>query len=333
MSYVIYTLQFTTPVHFGTAELGGKLEQVGPAFSSDSLFSALCWELRTLGELDTLQAFCEKAQQREILLSDALPYVVGKQEEYEFYLPKPVLPDKGINLADEALQDARKEATKRKAQKKMKYLRASEMAPYLQAVANGKPYVSPLKLGIQPLVERVNCRGEEPLPYYVGTYLFRPKTGLYVIAQVADKADFDWLQTVFESLGKTGIGGKRSSGLGKFVFADSPLLLGDDIDICADDKALYALLEDKTATQQMCISSILPMPEEIPVVAEGTYTLRKRSGFTSGNGVIKKRPGVYMVQSGSCFSRRLNGTIAVLDSEQKPPVWRNGNGLFVGLRV
>lgn len=331
MSYAIYTLQFTTPVHFGTAELGGKLEQVGPSFLSDSLFSALCWELRTLGEIETLQEFCNKARQGDIVFSDALPYSIGEQEEFFFYLPKPVLPDKGINLADEALQDARKEATERKKQKKMKYLRASEMEPYLQAVANGKPYVSALDLGAQTLVERVNCRGEEPLPYYVGTYSFRPKTGLYVIVQAADEADFDWLQIVFESLGRTGMGGKRSSGLGKFVFADSPLFLGDDI--CADDKALYALLEDKTAIKQMCISSILPTPEEIPVVAQGTYTLRRRSGFTSGNGMIKKRAGVYMVQSGSCFSQRLDGIITILDGETQPPIWRNGKGLFVGLRV
>lgn len=332
MSYAIYTLQFTTPVHFGTAELGGKLEQIGLAFSSDSLFSALCWELRTFGELDTLQEFCDKTQRGEILLSDALPYVVGEQEEFAFYLPKPVLPDKGINLADEALQEARKEGTERKKQKKMKYLRASEMVPYLQAIRSGKPYVSALHVGVQTLVERVNCRDDEPLPYYVGTYSFHPDAGLYVIVQAQDESDFAWLQTVFESLGHTGIGGKRSSGLGKFIVVNDYFTL-DEIGIYTDDKALYTLLHDKTAATQMCVSSILPKPDEIPIVAQGTYSVRRRSGFTSGSGVIKKRPGVYMIQSGSCFSKRLDGTIAVLDNEQKPPVWRNGKGLFVGLRI
>ncbi|MFC2740522.1 MAG: hypothetical protein ACFN3F_02325, partial [Selenomonas sp.] len=51
MSYAIYPLTFDTPVHFGQAGQGGRLEQAGMECPADVLFSALCAELAAAGSL------------------------------------------------------------------------------------------------------------------------------------------------------------------------------------------------------------------------------------------------------------------------------------------
>ena len=50
MKYALYPLQFDTPVHFGCAENGGKLEQSSLTYRADSLFGALCYELSAQGD-------------------------------------------------------------------------------------------------------------------------------------------------------------------------------------------------------------------------------------------------------------------------------------------
>lgn len=334
MKYSIFMLRFLTPVHFGNAELGGKLEQVGLEYTSDSLFSALCWELRNLGETEYLASFCHKVSTGEIRFSDALPYTKeGAAEDYAFYIPKPVCTiEPTVQQKAATLVEVRKNATEQKQQKKMKYLRPSELQAYITALQQGKSYVSSVELGKTDIVERVNCRGDEPLPYYVGTYAFRPNGGLYILMQYEDAADQELISRLLEALGNTGIGGKRSSGLGKFLVED-PLFLEDEIGVFADDGILYRMLMNRTATQYMSLSTVIPNENEIPVVAAGQYMLRRRSGFTTGAGELKKRNSVYSIRSGSCFAKPLDGQMVVLDDAVEPPVWRNGKGLFVGLPI
>lgn len=334
MSYVIYPLRFTTPVHFGNAELGGKLEQVGLEYTSDSLFSALCWELRNLHELSYLQHFCECVKEGQLVFSDLFPYTIeGKNENYRFYIPKPILlvspAGKEMNST---LQDVRQQATERKKQKKMKYLRPSELKSYLEALQQGKPYSQVVSIGEQNVIERVNCREQEPLPYYVGQYTFKPNAGLYLLMQYTDESNQELVAQVLQSLGMTGIGGKRSSGLGKFT-VDEPLFLDDEEGFYGDDGALYSMLERTEAPYQMSLSSIIPDETELPVVVDGQYKIRRRSGFTMSGGTLKKRNSVYTISSGSCFTKRLTGRMVVLDDTVQPPVWRNGKGLCMGLPI
>lgn len=334
MKYAIYMLRFTTPVHFGAAELGGKLEQAGSEFSSDSLFSAICWELQNIGETDLASSFCQRVQEGQIRLSDMLPYQIEEQSgDYHFYLPKPLYLVSALPVHPAAsLQDARDQSTLRKKMKKMKYLRSSEMKPCLEANAKGEPFVSSLSLGEQSLVEKVNCRGDEPLPYYMSVFTFAPHTGGYVIVQSDDDTVFDWIQQVLSLLGQSGIGGKRSAGYGKFS------LVGPYIPVqyqCEyeDVVILHALLADTQSPLQMNISSVLPTDEELDLVSKGQYALRRRSGFYSGPGQVKKRNSVYMIRSGSCFAKRLEGQSIQLEQDIVPTLWRNGKGLFVGLPV
>ena len=80
-----------------------------------------------------------------------------------------------------------------------------------------------------------------------------------------------------ELLGLGGIGGRRSSGFGKFVLKSAPQLLSED---CGGDAGmLKVLLENKTSSLQMSLSVLCPVQEQIATVKKGAFSLLKRSGF------------------------------------------------------
>lgn len=328
MSYYLYQLTFDSLVHFGQAELGGHLEQITLDYPSDTLFSALCCELARQGGNEVVEDFYSKTASGQIALSDLYPYMIHDNGECHFYVPKPVLggiktPNKEWREYEQACRDSRQ----KKAVKKLPYVRAIHLNHYLSALQHGTPFTEKPKFGEFVLVQKVNCRNEKP--YYVGCYTFHPRAGLYGIIK-AEEADRDWLQRIFTLLGYSGIGGKRSSGYGKFHLYDDFIEM-DEQGIYEDDGELYRRLVDNEAAWQMAISMVLPEQEDIPAVArESWYTLRKRSGFIDAAGEVRKRDSLYMIASGSCFSKRIDGSIAVLPGNEHP-VYRYGKGMYLGL--
>lgn len=326
MGYFYYQLNFQSPVHFGQSEAGGKLEKVGFEFGADSLFSAICAELAQEGELDLLAQIVDMAKKGDLLFSDLFPFM-DKDGDEIYYLPRPFIFRANESVLKLDMEQAKAISAQRKAAKKQQYIRASEYGAFLQALAKGEIYEAkkPLKdFGEFFLVERVNCRQSEPWPYYVGQYTFAENVGLYGIVKIP--TDYSELfHQIIQSLGITGIGGERSSGYGRFEAAD----LFDLDDTVDDTKALLAMLDNNNAPTQMNISVLKPAADELEAVKEGQYQLKKRSGFTEGI----KRDSVYMLASGSCFNKRLNGEVVDISRDYGHPIWRYGKGLFVGLEI
>ena len=325
MGYFYYQLNFQSPVHFGQSETGGKLEKAGFEFSADSLFSAICAELAQQGELDILEKIVDMAKKGELLLSDLFPFMEKDGDEI-YYLPRPYLFRSNGSVEKLDMEQAKVISAQRKAAKKQQYIRASEYGVYIKAMAKGEIYSlqTPLQdFGENSLMERVNCRQSEPLPYYVGQYTFAKNAGLYGIVKMPE--DFqDRFISILYSLGLAGIGGERSSGYGCFTSE-----LFDLDDIVEDTKALMDMLENSSTTTQMNISVLKPAADELENVKEGQYQLKKRSGFTDNT----KRDSVYMLASGSCFKKRLNGEVVDISRDYGHPIWRYGKGLFVGLEI
>lgn len=334
MDYYIYHLKFDTPVHFGAAEQGGKLEQIDMRYPSDTLFSALCCELAAGNQQEGIREWTEKAECGQIILSDLMPFASNRKETC-YYLPKPVLLiEQEDTVKVENLEDVRKQATVRKKQKKLTYIRASRMEEYIDAMKCGSSFTEPIDFGTGTLAAQVwQRRDEDPLPYYVGKFFFHDDAGMYFIAGLQMHEDADWLYGILQSLGLTGIGGKRSSGCGKFHVAEEPKI----ISACnaADLKALSKLLSDDRSTWQMCISSLIPDEADVSVVKESQYRLMKRSGFTTllEGGVERKKNSVYALGSGSCFPARLNGCIVSLGQESDHEIYRMGKSIYVGLPI
>lgn len=332
MSYAIYPLQFDTPVHFGQAGRGNQLEQVGMAYPADVLFSAICVELAAAHETAVLDRFAEKVRTRALLLSDLLPWQRGSDGALCFFVPRPVL-----RLPVDAAQETGdygevcRLSSVRKKQKKMKYLRASHMGAYIQAMRRGAPFSEDADFGTESLRQRVNTREDAPLPYYVGQFDFYADVGLYLLLYLQEEEDADFVQEILTWLGLTGIGRKRTSGCGKFHCAEDYILLDSD-GIYEDDAALSALLTNADAPWQMALSPVLPEADALAAVQAGQYRLRRAGGFiTAPAHAAVKKNSVYLLDAGSCFKERICGSLACLGTHDGHEVWRYGLGLYAGV--
>jgi CRISPR-associated protein Csm4 len=83
----------------------------------------------------------------------------------------------------------------------------------------------------------------------------------------------------------------------------------------------------------MTISSIIPANEDISILNNSYYRLKKRGGFitNSGRNYDKKKNSVYVVGAGSCFPQKIEGITVVLDKFDGNEILRFGRGIFVGL--
>lgn len=229
------------------------------------------------------------------------------------------------------LDEVRQQFTQRKKLKKLEYLRASNLEKYLSALKTGKSFIENADFGSVNLMQKVSCRENEPLPYYVAGFSFNDDSGLYLIATFDDKKYSDKFTEILKYLGISGIGGKRSSGFGKFQIIDEIILN----ETCANEdlKAVYKMLTAENSKWQMCISSILPTAEDIPLLKQSYYRLKKRGGFISistGNYNHKKN-SVYIIGAGSCFLKKIEGSTIILDKFDGKEILRFGKGIFLGL--
>lgn len=335
MSYVIYPLRFETAIHFGQPGRGGRLDEACMEYPADALFGALCTELAAAGETEQLARLTARIEAGELRFSDLLPWQAGRQGALAFFLPRPVL------RIERTQQQEREDysvtcanATLRKKQKKLKYLRASRIEDYIRAMQSGSPFEESDfdgDFGAASLRQHVNMRGDEPLPYYVGQFDFHAHAGLYLLADVRREEDAQWLQQLFSWLGRTGIGGKRTSGYGKFLAAKSILTLDAESKF-EDLTALRTMLDAADAPWQLALAPVLPAVGDIPAVKEGAYRLRRAGGFISHLiHEAKKKNSVYLLDAGSCLRTRVRGTLGVLGEHGGHPVWRYGFGLYAGV--
>ncbi len=346
-SYVITLLKFRTPVHFGAAGLGGGLEEAEMICRADTFFSALCQEAALQGaeSLDRLITACQSGKVR---FSDLMPYCEA-HNEYELYLPRPCLPPDEKTEENQAcsLTAVRQVSGQRKKIKKRQFLRATE----LLALRNGKLDTMDLpelpSFGEKTNDVHFNSRTRKP--YDVGAFHFQENAGLYLVIALENEEDRNWLAPLIYFLGLSGIGGRKSSGLGHFDLIDGEdpaSVSGSELEYAfsvlneygiygKDDAALYQLLNASNDHWQMTIAPVLPSKEDIPAAADGFGQLLRRCGYAYSKGMETaiRTDSVYMMNSGSCFRQRLTGRIADVNPGNVPhPVYKYGKGLYLGVK-
>lgn len=336
MSYVIYPLHFTTAVRFGVPGRGGRLDEACMEYPADALFGALCAELAASGETEELGRLAETVERGDLRLSDLLPWQRRASDgAMALFLPRPVLRVERKEREERAdYRTTCANATLRKKQKKLKYLRASRMQDYIRAMESGTPFEETEfdgDFGTLSLRQRVNRRGEESLPYYVTQFDFRTEAGLYLIACVRDEKTISWLHRLLAWLGTSGIGGKRTSGYGKFC-VDEVIRLDETAE--ADAAALRDMLDAGNAPWQLALAPVLPTADDLAAVKAGAYRLRRAGGFISYPAhSAEKKNSVYLLDAGSCLPVRVDGTCGTLGTHDGHPVWRYGYGLYAGVTV
>ena len=329
MRYFIFPFTFTSSVHFGNTNEGGSLDKVRLTISSDTFVSACVNEIGyNQAEVDWL---IESLQSGRIKMSSLFPFT-NLRKELELYLPRPiyVAKQKGGISDSSTLQERIKEQKKLK---KIAYVRASsiynEDGKYVIDSAMEIPF-----FGQFLTAQKVSLRTEKSRPYVVGSFKFAPEAGLYCIIGVENEDDIDRIKSIFESLGYTGIGGKRSSGYGQFIVEDEFEL--DEFPLCGDDDAaLYQLLH-QNGPIFMSISAVTPVADEIGEIGNGTYKLMRRSGFVYSESIAEtyKRNSFYALQEGSCMLKALQGQVIELNHEKSPhPIYKNMTGFWLGVNI
>ena len=324
MNYAILKLHFLAPVHFGTES--GNLFDNQMTCLDDTFFSALFLEALTESEktADKLYQACKSGQ---LLISDLMPY---RDETY--FLPKPML-----QLAKQEIEHS---SVEKKQFKNLQYLSAEHFQDYLAYLKGEKDFSAKaereLLQGICKNESRVSAHingMEKTDPYEVQCVRFNENCGLYAIVAYESAAELNMVNELCALLGYSGLGGKRSSGMGSF--RTNLLKLTD----CAENvsiKALAELLSCANADYQMLIAAALPVERELEqVLGNAYYKVIKRSGFIDARNAdsLLKKKDVYVLKSGSCFKTRFAGDIYDVSRENMHPVYRYAKGMFVGVKI
>ena len=310
MQFTVYRLQFPNGVHFGAGALWDSMNTL-PA---DTFFSALCQEALSHGGETELEALATTVREGAFRLSDLFPFV-GE----DLYLPKPLYPVTSEQEGDSIIK---------KSFKKLKYIPASQWDTYLRGELNPVEAVGQLQqLGRSSVRTMSASRAPEKLdsgdmlPYSVGVYQFRPNSGLYLIAGFADEKLQDHFDILLHSLSYSGIGGKRSAGLGRFT---------------AEKMAIPAVLERRlhgNKTPCMALSVCMAETDELESVMKGArYLLLKRSGFTASPDYapeLRRKRDFYSFCAGSCFEKRFAGNIFDVGGSGAHPVYRYAAALWM----
>lgn len=313
MNYKLYYLNFSTPVHFG----GGSLWDSNFHMYSDSFFSALCKEALKINGESMLNKLVKNVQSNSLLISDLMPHINN-----ELWIPKPIY---RIAKAKELEEDF----TFKNSFKKLDYIPLEKIEKYINGDLNPIEEVEKFKqLGKSSMRTRIDLvEGLEALPYDMGVYTFSANCGLYFITAYKSENELNLLDELLNSLKYNGIGGKVSSGLGKFTVKKSDI-----------SKNIVGKLNAE-GDLKISLSVCMALENELDTALENAeYKLVKRSGFISSETYAdgsnaKKKKDFYMFKGGSCFRNSFNGNIFDVSGKGKHPVYRYGKPLFLEVNI
>lgn len=306
MKYGIYKLVFPQGVHFGD----GTLDHSTGTFEADTLFSALAHEaLRNGG--NCFVRFLAAVQNDEVVFTGGLPYI-GQ----ELMLPKPMILFESRNSEDSS--------TEKKAYKRLKYIPLSKFARF----AAGEMTVDEIKTIGNPGIESTRTIAavnglDETMPFRVGTYSFFKDNGLYVIYGYLSDDVKQMFESLLEQLSYEGIGGERSSGLGRFELHTASI----------PEELLNRL--SGSYDRYMLMSVALPTEQELDEVINGaSYEMKKRSGFVSSqtySDTNLRKKDLYVFSPGSVFPKLFKGDIVDVSSGGNHPVYRYARAFMIGV--
>ncbi len=321
MNYFLIKLAFDTAVHFGPSDTAQSLSVSEDHFYADTMFSALCHTALQLSGKNALEQLCDWVRKGELLFSDSMPW-----REEDYFLPKPFV-----------LSENRREmpASLQKAMKKLAWIPVRSFRAFSESVHGGTPFdpsQSAVAFGVPAEVTRAAVSdGMDAVPYRVGLYRFQENCGLFIIAAVRTEEQERILISLFRALGMSGIGGKVSSGCGKFHLEDVVLL-----NEFYDDQTewLYCALSKKTG-RNLLLSACLPKEEELEsVLKNAAFQMVRRGGFVASDTYAEtpmKKKTQFFFRAGSMFSRRFEGALYSVGSFGAHPVYRYAKPLFLGV--
>ena len=298
MNYQLYKLHFHNGVHFGK----NSLDHGECAFHADTLFSALCHEAMKKDGDTGIEKLVNLAKRDKIKFSDALPFI---KEEY--YIPKPLIQ---LEKRDKKLN-------------KLKYIPINCLEEFLNKNIQKEKLDGLKNLGQYEVRTLASIRGlEQSEPYRIESFYFNIDCGLYIIVGSENRQDLNYIEELLIGLSYSGIGGKRSLGMGRF-----------ELEVGKLPQQLEQGLQLKTS-RYLLLSVALPKDDELSSVLNGKegYQLLKRSGFIFSNSCDDRRKkDLYVFSAGSYFSKPFAGDVYDVSSSKTHPVYRYAKPMFMGV--
>ena len=365
MRAFLYKLRFETAVHFGAPDSALSLDTSEDHFCADTLFSALCHTANAIYGPDAAAALCEEAKAGNLLLTDSMPWTKSASGTDTLFLPRPMMVSQTRSEIDPA---------RRKAVKKLNWIPVASLESFAASVQNGTEFdISgiPKVFGRADVTERASVsrkEGEDANPYSVGVFRFYQgregisDCGLYFIALFQREEWAVQTRALLQALGATGIGGKISSGYGKFSLVeaiDLDMQTAGPSNAQTPEARTFAPIDTQTIWLrnalrrkdggQLLLTASLPRPEEMETVLDGAYfQLIRRAGFVHPADAEKqgrKKRTQYFLTAGSVLRRRFSGDVYPAESrdidltendEQQNkragvPVLRYGRPVFLGV--
>lgn len=321
MNYYLYKLRFNTPVHLGDGETARSLDRGGSSLCADTLFSALCHMAVLCYGQEGVDKLCQQVMESRLFLTDLFPY----KGEY-LYIPKPYLSSR---VQKEIPSDARK------AMKKLAHIPLEAVSQFVSSIGGQGDFDAKevdTDFGEPGVCARVGIMGmQEPEPYHVGFYEFHPRAGLYGVIGYEQMNDLEKIKDLLRKLGLTGIGGKVSSGYGKFILEEGKK---EETEFQQLKQMLDVEGED---IYYISMTTALPRQEELESTLEGaTYQMKRRGGFVSSVDFARtnqKKDTQYFFSSGSVFRRKFEGELYEVARGGNHKVYRYGKPLFLGVRI
>jgi len=322
MNYFLCKLKFITPLHIGDSESARSLDTSCMTICADTLFSALCHTALTAEGQAGIDRLVEYAGSNQLRFSDLQPFCGNR-----LFLPKPY-------IAPSEYRE-NKNAKDRKKMKKLTHLPLDMLDDFLASLRGESDFEvekAICSFGEHHLTTKASIRGnEQTMPYSVGLFSFYKDCGLYLIIAYETDEALDYALRLLRLLSLGGIGGKISSGYGKFEFAEqiklnaassSELARLNEL-LCAEDAKSYLLL-----------TSSLPTNDELETTMEDSnYGIIRRGGFIQSfdkDGIYKKQTQ-YFFCCGSVFKRKYNGDIFNVAGHYGHPVYRYAKPIFLGI--
>ena len=320
MNCLLYRLQFNTPVHFGSPDSALSLYSSEGHFRADTLFSALCHTASQLHGESGVQRLIDLAKAGKLLLSDSMPW-----QGNTLYLPKPYCTAK---VKKEQPADQRKKL------KKLVWIPVDRFDDYCSAMRTGELFSceAPALGQSEEAVKAVVPDYQDAVPYPIGIYRFRENTGLYFLMECED-ADRNWLRELITALGFSGIGGRVSSGYGKFAVMEE-----DDLACSTDPQRNWlGKAVQRTEGAQLLLPTSLPAETELEAALDQAgYQLVRRAGFIASDtyaaAPMKKQTQHYL-DAGSVLRLRFDGDVYPVAEKGSHRVYRYSKALFLGVTL
>jgi CRISPR-associated protein Csm4 len=255
------------------------------------------------------EQFYEEVAKGNLLFSDAMPYVGDR-----YLIPKPIRYVEPVEKGN---------SNNKKKYKNLKYIPIESLTTYLSGgMSADENLMKDFGKSSPRNMARVRT-SEDTLPFHVGTYYFAEGNGLYLVVAYQNEESLKLAQALLEAVSYVGIGGKRTSGLGKFTVKKGQ-----------DNEELNRRLQKET-TCSMLLSVAYPVDEDLEKTLEGaSYLLEKRSGFIESDTYaeeLRKKKDMYVFAAGSCFQNRFAGGIYDVSDGGRHPVYRYAMPLFLGV--